>query len=217
MTRYANNEQYIMTCEGETEVWYFEHLKKLINAIPNKPKMNVVPVKETNPAKKAKSVVLPYKRVWYHIVDKETCQECDEKIFENRILSFKNIKKVNKTIEPFLGYSNVSFELWLILHKSIQKPSVHCAKDYWEYIKKLYKLDYVESFDDYKSERVFKQLLKQITLEDIRKAIKRAEELENINEREGILRTKGFSYYDNNPSMSVHNVVKQILLDSELL
>ena len=215
--RIANSDQYIITCEGETEVLYFKHLKSLINMIPNKPQMTAIPEVEVNPEKKAKSIRSQFERTWYHIVDKETCKECDEKTFEKRITSFYNIGKNNKKIETVLGYSNVSFELWLIMHKSDKKPSVHCAENYWKTLKKIYKLNDVESFNDYKSEKNFNKVLAQIELEDIKNAIKRADNLERINNREGILRTSGFPYFENNPSLSVHNVVKMILEDSELI
>lgn len=204
------NEAPIITCEGETEVWYFNHLKKLINTTSAcKLKLTYKPEVEIEPLKKAKSFRFLYKRSWYHILDKETCRQSDIKVFNIRISDFKKIKKINKNAELALGYSNVSFELWLLMHKSNKTPVVHSAKGYWKDIKKVYKLDDIDTFDDYKSEKVFERVLKQITLNDVKAAIRRADKLQrdnaNINRH-----TNELNHYEDNPSTSVHDVVKAI-------
>lgn len=57
------------------------------------------------------------------------------------------------------------------------------------------------------------------TLDDVRNAIKRAEKIEAMNkeERKKLIKSSGCSYYRDNPSMSIHEIVKRILSDCGLL
>lgn len=210
---------YTITAEGETEVWYFEHLKSLINKSAERQGQAVFePKKCVFPYKHAKNVS-PFVETWFHIMDRESIQEGDTASFETRLQSFCDVKKIKSKAKLVLGYSNVSFELWLLLHKLNNVKSVDKAKSYWKDIKRVYKLNNISQFEKYKGEDNFKRyVLSQITLDDIKNAIRNAERIEKENnEICTYTQYKKFKYCVNNPSLSIHLVVKQILEDAGLL
>lgn len=59
----------------------------------------------------------------------------------------------------------------------------------------------------------FNRCLKKLTLDDVRAAVKRAATIMAVNEKDGRTRMqhKGYSYYRDNPALSIHEVVKTIL------
>lgn len=199
-----------LTCDGETEQWYFEHLQKLINDSSIRKRTFVVKPEITkNPANFAKTKITICKRKWYHIMDRETSSGSDTSGFNNILDSLREVKFKAK---PILGYSNVSFELWILLHKIDMAKSVNCAKDYWRLIQKTYHLENITSFDKYKKEQNFQRVLNQIDLSDVVRAINNAEKLENRNLNTCTLKKRAdFEFYEENPALSVHKVVKDIL------
>lgn len=66
--------------------------------------------------------------------------------------------------------------------------------------------------DEYKKERNFKRLLENLTLQDVKDAIQRAEEIQEINIcQDNKQNYRDFEYYSNNPSLSIHEHIKKIL------
>lgn len=206
----------IITCEGDTEVWYFEHLKNLINLEPTclmKLGYKTLSVCK-NPFSKAKSQTILSPIKWYHILDKESSDEADIKTFEKNLKSFKDVKKIRQHVKLLLGYSNVSFELWLIMHKSDEKPSAYSQQDYLNKLKKLYNLPGIKTLEEFKKENNFKKILKQITLEDVERAIKNGKALEMENRKVyQSKKTHGFEYFEENPSTNMHVILADILKD----
>lgn len=204
----------IITCEGETEKWYFEHLQKLINACPRRCYDVVLkPDITKDPKQKAKSINMLFQGIkWYHILDTETSSGEDQNNFKQSLKSFKDTNKIRKGIKLRVGYSNISFELWLLLHKACIKPSVCYPSDYWRHIKKAFNLKDIGKFSDYKKEHNYRKILSQLTLDNVKIAIKRAEEIEKeniaINTSKNI---SSFSYFEENPSLSIHKVIQDIL------
>lgn len=75
------------------------------------------------------------------------------------------------------------------------------------------------SLSQYKQEKNFKKCINSFTLDDVRDAINRAKKIEAMNKRNGkkITKLSGYSYYRDNPSMSIHEVVERILEECGLL
>ena len=114
-----------------------------------------------------------------HICDVESNEQVHVDKFKN-ILSEMREAKAQKKISYVLGYSNFTFELWMVLHKR---------------------------------EDAFVRCLKKLTLENVRAAVQRAETITSLNEKAGkaLAQYKGYSYYRDNPALSIHIVVKTIL------
>ena len=73
---------------------------------------------------------------------------------------------------------------------------------------------------EYKIEKKFKNILNKIDIEDVTNAIDRAEKImsQNQNETSGHLKhLYGFKYFTENPSLSVHNIIRGILRDVGIL
>lgn len=86
----------------------------------------------------------------------------------------------NKYVDYKLGYTNFSFELWIILHQRQMKHSISHRKEYVKYFNEEFKRDY-DYIDEYKVEVEFKKILSDITLDNIYLAIKRAKEIRKAN------------------------------------
>lgn len=87
----------------------------------------------------------------------------------------------------------------------------------------LYDLNkaYGEKFEDlkeYKRENDFKRILKKLTIEDVIYAVRRAETIMKRNEESGyrLQQYKGYSFYKENPSLSVWEIVDKILKECEI-
>ncbi|MCR5762360.1 MAG: RloB family protein [Treponema sp.] len=76
---------------------------------------------------------------------------------------------MGKSIKYELGYSNIDFELWIILHKKDLFGSVGSKSQYLKNINQIFGTKY-EGLKEYKEEKNFKQILSQITLEDAKVA-----------------------------------------------
>ncbi len=89
---------------------------------------------------------------------------------------------------------------------------------YLQFINKAYHEDFGK-IARYKEESNFKKCLAKITLDDVKLAIIRAERimenLRNIGCRQ--ITHKGFAYYEDNPSLSIHQIIRKILKDCRLL
>ena len=127
-------------------------------------------------------------------------------------------KRLKKQITYKFGYSNFTFDLWMILHKMDCYGSFSHRKQYITPINKAYEENF-ENMDEFKHEENFKRCLKKITLGDVIEAIKRAKTIMEINEQNGytLYQYKGYTYYRENPSLMIWEIIQKILLDCELM
>ena len=72
------------------------------------------------------------------------------------------------------------------------------------------------SFNEYKEEKNFNRVLSQLSLKDVKEAIKRAEEIQRNNaavQQETVY--KGYSFFEDNPSLNIHCLIQKIFDASE--
>ena len=206
--------KYYLSVEGETEQWYFKRLQELINNKEELP-YNVkfyIKIKKSITSM-AKSISAPYKMKAFHICDYESNEGVHKKQFNKILEELSNVDKINKNLNYKLGYSNFSFDLWIILHKKQQKGSVTHRKQYVNGINKVYNEKF-KFIDDYKEKKNFKRILQKIKLEDVIFAIKNAKEIRKMNEdnSKGKCKIYGkFKYYTENPDLTINECVEQIL------
>ena len=76
-----------------------------------------------------------------------------------------------------------------------------------------------EDLEHYKQENTFKRCLEKLTLNDVKSAIKRADKLsqQNISDHKKIVKHSGYSYYRENPALSINEVVKRILTECGIM
>lgn len=212
---------YYFSIEGNTEKFYLEHLQGLINSTDEnkatpRVKFQISYPKET-PVQFVKRIPIVNKIEIWHLFDYEGYTDENKTVFRNNLDSMKEAEKI-KSVKYHCGYCNLSFELWMILHKADCNGAMNKADNYLTKIKEAF--HFQKNYNDlryFKNEVNFKNLLKQIKLADISQAIKRAEKIKTEREKDGNpVKYKGFEYYEKNPSLKVHEIIKKILEDTGL-
>jgi len=211
--------KYYFSVEGETEYWYLEWLQDQINNSPdaaNKVSFNKQIQKD--PLKRAKSLPITEKVEIWHLLDYESSEKVHVKQFTETMDRMAETKNLRKQIAYKFGYSNFTFDLWMILHKMDCRSAYSHRKQYITPINKAYDESF-ENMDEYKHEANFKRCLRQLTLEDVIEAVKRAKDIMKLNKENGytLHQYKGYSYYKENPSLMIWEVIETILLDCELI
>ena len=125
--------------------------------------------------------------------------------------------KKQKNIKYQLGYSNFTFELWMILHKKDCFSQFTDRKQYLIPIQQCFN----EKFEDwghYKNESAFKRCLSKLTIDDVKLAVKRADKIAKYNiENKKLIKLSGYSYFNENPALSINEVVKRILTECGII
>jgi hypothetical protein len=212
-----HNNKYWFTVEGETEQWYLEWLQKLINDADADFTVTLKADIEKNPFKYVKRPAIISRTVIYHLSDYESDDPIHVKDFNDTMSNLKKAKSA-KQIDYRFCYSNLTFDLWIILHKQSCNGSLTHRRNYLEHINRAYSENF-ESMDDYKHENNFKRLLYSLTLDDVKSAIYRANNImqTNLDNEYTLHKYKGYEYYKENPSLLVHKAVEKILADCELV
>lgn len=113
-----SNKTYWFTVEGETEQWYLDRLKHLINAEDAATHTVVIERKvEKRPLKYAKTVTNTTNIDITHWFDYESSEPEHIDQFNKSLSELKESSGIGKKIKYHLGYSNLTFELWMVLHK----------------------------------------------------------------------------------------------------
>lgn len=208
--RYTN--KYIFTVEGETEKAYLDWLKETINSCPHAHlKCNFTYFREKDPSKLRQRLSILYETDVFHLIDMEKHNDIDEfRTLLQKMKSVTNTKKVNFT----LGYCNVSFELWILLHKQTFTTPVSSQNDYLQHINRTFNTNFPD-MRRYKEEKGFKKILEQLTLDDVKRAIGSAKNIQDTNNKNGfdLKNHCGYTYYEENPSLSIHEIIEKILKD----
>ena len=212
-------KKYYFSVEGDTEKWYLEHLQKLINC-SEKAKYTVKFVIEiTDPVSFVKNQTIIAKSVVNHIIDVESKEQEHKTKFLNQLSLMKNAQGIGKQIKYKLGYSNFTFDLWVILHKQDCFASLSHRDEYKRIICNAYNYNF-KSLKEYKSDDIFhKKVLNKISLDDVMEAVKRGNRLQEKSEEKNFKKFQhcGFCYYDDNPSMSIWQIIGDILKECDLL
>ncbi len=211
--------KFFISREGDTEQWYFEWLQKAINNDPRT--KNKVEFKFLNvtPSSFTKSNHTTFTRDM--LKGSYFCRIQDIEDYGNdRINKFKELLKSNKEAKKlfpkynfYIGYSNYTFEVWMISHKAQVKTEID-RKNYYKQINKVYKKSFLDN-DDYKHENNFGTILRDLKLDDvINKAIPECKRIRNYNIENNSKFKKSdynFDYFLCNPDTSLHEFVEHIL------
>lgn len=218
MIERLETRKYTLTVEGETEHWYFHWLQAQINACPNRTaNASIQAPVEQSPRKFYKRTTARVTPMVYHICDVESADESHVKKFEGILTEMKEAQK-QKGIQYCLGYSNFTFELWMILHRENCRGPLTQRSQYLNLINKAYDENF-ETLEKYKQEGNFERCLSKIGLDDVRTAIQRANMITESNKTNGnpMRKYRGFAYYLDNPSLSVHEAVQMIMEECGVL
>lgn len=205
MARYRKT--YLCICEGQQEKMYLDHVARLIKDFPQK----VVTFNSyiDNPHRLTKT---------YEEYDSAAIFDFDF----NKVEFERNIEicdKLNREQKPssrksgrniYHGYSNVNFDLWLILHKEDYNREVSKNDAYITDVRRIFGLT---PKDNIKNEGTIKKILGQITLHDVKDAIVRAEKIKSYKIK-GDASNVGNSQIYTNPDFSIHEFLKIVLKES---
>ena len=211
MNEKLETKKFVFTVEGETEQWYLLWLRNQINQTEGRKYNVAIDAKvQQSPKKFYKTVNAKTTPEVFHICDVESGDPVHMEKFQN-ILSEMKEARVQKRIAYRLGYSNFTFELWMVLHKRDCNGSLSHRRQYLEHINKAFGESF-ENLDQYKHEDEFKRCLAKLSLDDVKKAIGRADVICANNEKDGkmVHQYKGYSYYRDNPALSIHDAVSMI-------
>jgi hypothetical protein len=198
---------YLCICDGQQETMYLNHVAKLIKDFPRKVvKFNTF---EDLPHRLEKR---------YENYDSAAVFD-----FDHNDVEFKrNIEicdSLNKKLRPskrregrhiYHAYSSVNFDLWLILHKEDYNKSVSRNDAYISDVRRVFRL---KSTDDIKNEDVIKRILNQITLDDVKAAIRRADTIRKSKVKADGSKIGNTTIYSN-PDFSIHEFLREVLEDS---
>lgn len=209
-------KNYYFSVEGETEKWYLKWLENQINNNDNALfKVHFTVYIQKDPVAAIKRITSVDNIEVVHVFDFEEPQ--NEEAFKNTLSSMKKAARMKKVRKYNLGYSNYSFDLWIILHKSNMRIKRTHRSDYLSDINRNFNTHF-ESMSKYKEETNFKRLLNSLTLDNVINAISNAEKIEQQNMRDyKKISHCGYEYYRENPSLSIHKCVKEILKTVGLL
>ncbi|WP_406040756.1 RloB family protein [Succinimonas sp.] len=219
MIKCKSTLKYYFSVEGETEQWYLEWLQNQINNAPEAAsKVSFNKQIQKDPLRRAKSLAITDKVEIWHLSDYESSEEVHVKQFKETMDRMAATKSLKKQITYRFGYSNFTFDLWIILHKMDCRGSFLHRKQYITPINNAYNENF-ENMEDFKREANFKRCLKKLTLRDVIEAVKRAKAIMEINKQNGytLHQYRGYSYYKENPSLMIWEIIEKILKDCQLM
>ena len=108
-----------------------------------------------NPLKHAKSLTVTRKIEIYHFFDYESDEPLHVKGFQEALDNMKKAEKIGKQIKYKSGYSNFTFDLWIILHMTNCNASFSHRKQYITPINRAFGEKF-QNMDEFKEENNFK-------------------------------------------------------------
>jgi hypothetical protein len=153
-----------------------------------------------------------------HWFDYESNSDQHQRTFLDTLNQMRKAINMDLCSEYNLGYSNFTFELWIILHRTVCNVPLTNRKQYIRPLNRAFSTSF-ENLDEYKHEDNFEGILRMLTLLDVIQAIKRAKDFMNNNILNGYksIEYAGYSCYHENPSLTVMESVERILTDCKII
>jgi hypothetical protein len=169
---------YYFSVEGETEAQYLSWLQKQINNLDSATFSVKFDTKVCPNARSRAKNLNPINPINVtHVIDIEGKKQSDIDKFEKSLDYMKEAENLGKKITYNLAYSNLSFELWILLHK------VDCYNPFTNnkaYLK-LINSNFDQTFSrlkEYKKKENFELILSKLCFEEVKVAINRAKKIE---------------------------------------
>ena len=214
-----HTKKYYFSVEGQTEKAYLDWLQNEINKHPDSVcKVSFDCVVQPDPVKRVKGITIAGKTDIWHLFDYESSDPEHTKRFVDTMDKMKKSEGMGKQIKYYSGYSNLTFDLWIILHKIDCFGAVPHRKNYLQHINKSYSTAF-QSMDEYKETDNFRYCLSMLDLNSVIQAIERAKRIDQINTENGYIlhKYKSFSYFKENPALDIWIIIEKILKDCKLI
>ena len=151
--------------EGKQEILYFEHLQNLINESSTFKRRVNFKFKDSNGG--SPSDIVKTARI-YSSMENTIVAVFDYDFKDKDFINAINTCDKNNII---FAFSIPNFDLFLILHKELCYKQIISKDNYEKDLKKVFNLD---NDCDIKSEETIKKILSQITLDDVKNALRNA-------------------------------------------
>ena len=185
--------QYFCICEGQQEEMYLKKLSCLLRTDKRRVTFTTTQGLPGN--------ILKQNHIIY---DKAVLFDHDGKVED-----FRQALSVCIKAKCAYAYSNRNFDLWLLLHK---REFTRCVSDNKAYVDDIREVFNLGKEADIKSKKVLERILEQITLSDVKTAIRHAKRI-----REQKLPGDAEKICDrncyNNPDLSIHEFIIKVFLD----
>lgn len=212
--------KYYFNVEGCTERLYLEWLQTIINSNQERTFNVSFDIKiGIDPCTMVKKIVNISKLKIYQLVDVESNKIEDIKRFRGVIDKMKIAKGLGKQIEFDLGYSNYTFDLWIVLHKIDARSSLSKKSQYLQLINRGYGVNF-DKMEDYKKADNFKKCLSMLNLNNVVDAVNRSRDIMLINEKDHIKEFEDYKkikYCKANPALNIGEIVGKILKEVGLI
>jgi len=203
-------KRYHCICEGQQEEMYLAHVGRLLT---DRPRCVVTFTTERgSPASLERAarygeydVVALFDHDGNHARFEENVKVCEE-------LDRKGGKGRNRQ-RVFHAYSNMNFDLWLVLHKIEFTRPVHSNDAYVPVVRGVFGL---EPEANIKSRHHMEKILAQISLDDVRAAITRADNIRARKLQDDGRKIGSWPCFPN-PDLSIHDFLKTVLRETPLL
>lgn len=167
---------------------------------------------EKNPKKRVKQLSSLQKIEILHVFDFEEFTQ--DSSFKKTLMHMRSAETLGKQVKYKLGYSNFTFELWILLHKKLLLTSLNHRKEYLREINNTFHTKF-KSLSDFKEEHNFHKILSTLTLDDVMHALIHGEKI--IQEQYAVGHTPKehakYLYFQENPSLSIHEYIRKIFDD----
>ena len=190
MSKKKTTKKYYFSVEGETEQWYLKWLQDTINNTEQAVYRVSIdcPVRK-DPVKHAKCLNVTQKVEVYHFFDYESDEQTHVNAFMSTMDNMKKAEKIGKQITYKSGYSNFTFDLWIVLHMADSNASYAHRKQYLVPINRAFGEKFASM-----------------------------EEFMQSNQDNGytLHQYKGYHFYKENPSLESWKAIEKILKDCGL-
>lgn len=138
--------------------------------------------------------------------------------FQDALANMKEAQNIGKQITYKSGYSNFTFDLWIVLHMMDCNTSYSHRRQYVTPINQALD-ERFENMDEFKKEANFKRCLGKLQLSNVIDAVERAKKIMQRNQENGYIlhQYKGYRYYKENPSLMAWEAIEKILADCKLI
>ena len=191
MSKKKATKKYYFSVEGETEQWYLKWLQDTINNTEQAVYRISIdcPVRK-DPVKHAKCLNVTQKVEVYHFFDYESDEQTHVNAFMSTMDNMKKAEKIGKQITYKSGYSNFTFDLWIVLHMADSNASYAHRKQYLVPINRAFGEKFASM-----------------------------EEFMQSNQDNGytLHQYKGYHFYKENPSLESWKAIEKILKDCGLI
>lgn len=199
-------KNYFCVVEGQQEIIYLKRIAALLTNFPEKVVTFNTKLGDANKLYKGSS--LPdYDRACFFDHDFKKVE------FERNLDTCIELDLKKKDHKTYHAYSNICFDLWLVLHKEYTTRLVSSADGYVKDVRRLYSLN---DNTDIKAEDVMNKIVSQISLDEVRTAVANAQRIRNSKTSSDKKFTAEGHLYYSSPDFSIDIFLNNVLKETGL-